>query len=195
MGVFIRKYRGLLVKRRPRVAMEGTVLLGRAFKFDGTVYVDAGDYLENDDDSVFVDLNFRSALSWQRSTVELKASAAGYNGPAISPTFAIGLGGFQNLSGYGINEITGNYKGLLAAVYRHRLLDNNLGAFSFPLYVGASAELGNVWNDKDEVGFDTSLLAGSVFIALDTGIGPVMLAYGQAEGGHQAGYLFIGNNF
>ena len=33
MGVFIRKYRGLLVKRRPRVAMEGTVLLGRAFKF------------------------------------------------------------------------------------------------------------------------------------------------------------------
>ena len=167
----------------------------KGFKFDGTVYVDAGDYLENDDDSVFVDLNFRSAFSWQRSTVELKASAAGYNGPAISPTFAIGLGGFQNLSGYGINEITGNYKGLLAAVYRHRLLDNNLGAFSFPLYVGASAELGNVWNDKDEVGFDTSLLAGSVFIALDTGIGPVMLAYGQAEGGHQAGYLFIGNNF
>ena len=167
----------------------------KGFKFDGTVYVDAGDYLENDDDSVFVDLNLRSAWSWQRSTVELKASAASYNGPAISPTFAIGLGGFQNLSGYGINEITGNYKGLVAAVYRHRLLDNNLGAFSFPLYVGASAELGNVWNDRDEVGFDTSLLAGSVFIALDTGIGPVMLAYGQAEGGHQAGYLFIGNNF
>ena len=167
----------------------------KGFKLDSDVYIDTGDYLNSNENNVFFSLDWRNAVSFNRSTVEFKASMASYDGPPISPTFQVGLGGFQNLSGYGINEITGNYKGLVALIYRHRLLDNNLGAFSFPLYMGASIEQGNVWNDKDDVSFASTISAGSVFIALDTGIGPVMLSYGYAEGGHASGYLFIGNNF
>ena len=167
----------------------------KGFKLDSDVYIDTGDYLNSSENNVFFSLDWRNAVSFNRSTFEFKASMASYDGPAISPTFEVGIGGFQNLSGYGINEITGNYKGLVALIYRHRLLDNNFGAFSFPLYLGASIEQGNVWNDKDDVSFDTTISAGSVFIALDTGIGPVMLSYGYAEGGHASGYLFIGNNF
>ena len=167
----------------------------KGFKFDSDIYVDTGDYLSSNENNVFVSLDWRNAVSFNRSTFEFKASMASYDGPAISPTFEVGIGGFQNLSGYGINELTGNYKGLLALIYRHRLLDNNFGAFSLPLYLGASIEQGNVWLDKDEISFDSTISAGSVFIALDTGIGPVMLSYGYAEGGHSSGYLFIGNNF
>ncbi|MDX2321808.1 MAG: POTRA domain-containing protein, partial [Moritella sp.] len=167
----------------------------KGFKLDSDVYIDTGDYLNSNENNVFFSLDWRNAVSFDRSTFEFKASMASYDGPAISPTFEVGLGGFQNLSGYGINEITGNYKGLVALIYRHRLLDNNFGAFSLPLYLGASIEQGNVWNDKDEISFESTMSAGSVFIALDTGIGPVMVSYGYAEGGHSSGYLFIGNNF
>jgi len=167
----------------------------KGFKLDSDVYVDTGDYLNSSENNVFFSLDWRNAMSFNRSTFEFKASIASYDGPTISPTFEVGLGGFQNLSGYGINELIGNHKGLLALIYRHRLLDNNFGAFSLPLYLGASIEQGNVWNDTDDISFDSTIAAGSVFIALDTGIGPVMLSYGYAEGGHASGYLFIGNNF
>jgi len=167
----------------------------KGFKLDSDIYIDTSDYFNSSENNVFFSLDWRNAMSFNRSTFEFKASMASYDGPPISPTFEVGLGGFQNLSGYGINEITGNYKGLVALIYRHRLLDNNFGAFSFPLYLGASIERGNVWNDKDDISFDSTISAGSVFIALDTGIGPVMLSYGYAEGGHASGYLFIGNNF
>ncbi len=167
----------------------------KGFKLDSDIYIDTGDYLNSSENNVFFSLDWRNAMSFNRSTFEFKASIASYDGPAISPTFEVGLGGFQNLSGYGINELTGNHKGLLALIYRHRLLDNNFGAFSLPLYLGASIEQGNVWNDTDDISFDSTIAAGSVFIALDTGIGPVMLSYGYAEGGHASGYLFIGNNF
>jgi len=167
----------------------------KGFKLDSDIYIDTSDYFNSSENNVFFSLDWRNAMSFNRSNFEFKASMASYDGPPISPTFEVGLGGFQNLSGYGINEITGNYKGLVALIYRHRLLDNNFGAFSFPLYLGASIERGNVWNDKDDISFDSTISAGSVFIALDTGIGPVMLSYGYAEGGHASGYLFIGNNF
>ena len=167
----------------------------KGFKLDADIYIDTGDYLSSNENNVFVSLDWRNAVSFERSTFEFKASMASYDGPAISPTFEVGIGGFQNLSGYGINELTGNYKGLVALIYRHRLLDNNFGAFSLPLYLGASIEQGNVWSDKDDISFNNTITAGSVFVALDTGIGPVMLSYGYAEGGHSSGYLFIGNNF
>ncbi|PKH05072.1 patatin-like phospholipase family protein [Moritella sp. Urea-trap-13] len=167
----------------------------KGFKLDADVYVDTGDYLNNNENNVFFSLDWRNAVSFERSTFEFKASMASYDGPPISPTFEVGIGGFQNLSGYGINELTGNHKGLVALIYRHRLLDNNFGAFSLPLYLGASIEQGNVWNETDDISFDSTISAGSVFVALDTGIGPVMLSYGYAEGGHASGYLFIGNNF
>ncbi|SGY96787.1 Putative uncharacterized protein [Moritella viscosa] len=167
----------------------------KGFKLDSDIYIDTSDYFDSSENNVFFSLDWRNAMSFNRSTFEFKVSMASYDGPPISPTFEVGLGGFHNLSGYGINEITGNYKGLVALIYRHRLLDNNFGAFSFPLYLGASIEQGNVWNDKDDISFDSTISAGSVFIALDTGIGPVMLSYGYAGGGHASGYLFIGNNF
>jgi NTE family protein len=36
------------------------------------------------------------------------------------------------------------------------------------------------------------LKSGSLFVAIDSPIGPLYLAYGRAAGGHYAYYLFLG---
>ena len=39
------------------------------------------------------------------------------------------------------------------------------------------------------------IIAGSVFLGLDTFLGPIYLAYGHAEGGQDSAYLFLGQTF
>jgi hypothetical protein len=50
----------------------------------------------------------------------------------------------------------------------------------------------NVWEDKSDIDVSDALLAGSVFLGADTGIGPIFLGYGLAEGGTSSFYLYIG---
>ncbi len=38
-------------------------------------------------------------------------------------------------------------------------------------------------------------MAGSVFVALETFLGPIYLAYGVAEHEHRSAYLFLGQTF
>ena len=57
-------------------------------------------------------------------------------------------------------------------------------------YVGATAEPGGVWQDTDDISIDNSIFAGSLFLGVDTVIGPVFLGYG--EGGNNGIYLFLG---
>jgi NTE family protein len=64
-----------------------------------------------------------------------------------------------------------------------------------PVYVGASVEQGNVWNDRREISFGSSRTNGSVFVGLDTIMGPVYFATGFDEGGRSAYYLFLGRTF
>jgi NTE family protein len=100
-------------------------------------------------------------------------------------------GGFLRLSGYEENEITGQHLGLLQSVYLRRINDFNL----LPTYFGASLELGNAWDDTSDISWDTTLAAGSLFLGVDTFIGPLYVGYGYTEGGNHAGFLFLGNPF
>ena len=43
--------------------------------------------------------------------------------------------------------------------------------------------------------FNGVIIAGSVFLSLDTFLGLVYLAYGHAEGGHDSVYFFLGQTF
>jgi NTE family protein len=60
------------------------------------------------------------------------------------------------------------------------------------LYGGLSLEYGNVFQRRSEVKIDEGIAAGSVFLGLDTLIGPVYLAYGRAERNRENFYLFLG---
>lgn len=102
------------------------------------------------------------------------------------------MGGFLRLSGLERGEISGPHSALVRLVYYRRVGDTTGGLFETPLYLGFSAEAGNVWQTRKDMSFDTMQLNGSVFAGLDSFFGPVYIAAGFAEGGQTNFYLFVG---
>lgn len=101
------------------------------------------------------------------------------------------LGGFLRLSGLERGEIAGPHAALAKLVFYRRVGDTS-GFLDTPIYLGMSAEAGNVWSRRSDISFDSMLWNGSVFAGFDTLLGPVYLAAGFAEKGQSNFYLFIG---
>ncbi|CAK0776568.1 BamA/TamA family outer membrane protein [Gammaproteobacteria bacterium] len=122
--------------------------------------------------------------------IELAGKLAGEM--PLSSRFA--LGGFTKLSGYQDRELNGQYSGLARLIYLYRL-NQTSKAFSVPMYAGASLEVGNVWNTTSAIGLGHLRGAGSLFLGIDSPLGPLYLANGFAQGGHQSLYFFLGKTF
>jgi NTE family protein len=103
------------------------------------------------------------------------------------------LGGFLRLSGLERGEISGPHAALAKLVYLRRLNASAGGLFEVPLYLGASLEAGNVWERRADMKIDSARVNGSLFVSLDTYIGPVYVAAGFAESGRTNFYLFLGS--
>jgi NTE family protein len=101
------------------------------------------------------------------------------------------IGGFWNLSGFVEDELTGQHAGRLLAAYYRRI--GNFGRM--PAYAGITLERGNAWDQPEDISWDNSLTAGSLWVGADTPVGPVYIAYGQAEGNRQSFYIFLGSVF
>ena len=101
------------------------------------------------------------------------------------------LGGFLNLSGLDIDQKLGQQRAIGRAVYYYRWLSSPV----LPAYFGVSAEAGQIWQDEDDASFGSLDFAGSLFVGLDTPIGPIFLAGGMAEGGNKSLYVFLGQPF
>jgi len=61
--------------------------------------------------------------------------------------------------------------------------------------VGFSLEVGNAWSDPGGMGLDDRKGGGSVFVGMETLLGPLFLVYGRATSGSDTLYLFIGHSF
>ena len=105
------------------------------------------------------------------------------------------MGGFLSLSGYTRDSLAGNYLGLANLVYYRRLNEQSLLPIDFPVYLGGSLEAGNVWFRKQDVSTDDLLFAGSVFLGVDSPLGPVYLGVGFGENSQRALYLQVGQLF
>ncbi len=103
------------------------------------------------------------------------------------------LGGFLNLSGLGRNQLIGPQLLFGRAIVYHRLSEK-APLLDLPVYVGGSFEAGNVWDRRDEISLAHLRAGGSIFVAADTFLGPVWLAYGQSRG-DGAIYLVLGRVF
>jgi len=102
------------------------------------------------------------------------------------------LGGFLRLSGLERGEISGPHAALAKLVYYRRVGDTTGGILDTPIYLGVSAEAGNVWRSRSDISFDSMIFNGSIFAGVDTFVGPVYLAAGFAEQGQTNVYLFVG---
>lgn len=102
-------------------------------------------------------------------------------------------GGLTQLSGFVQNELSGQQVLLLRGGFYRRL--GNIEWL--PVYAGMTVEYGNVYEERDDISLatDKALLAASVFLGVDSVLGPVYLAYGHAEQGHDSVYLFLGRLF
>ena len=100
-------------------------------------------------------------------------------------------GGFFELSGFLNRQLAGQHFGLLEAALYRRLGNITL----LPIYAGFTLETGNAWNDRDEISFDNSVLAGSVFVGADTFLGPLYLAYGINDSNASTLYLYLGHRW
>ena len=101
------------------------------------------------------------------------------------------LGGFMNLSGLQVDQKVGQQLAIGRLVYSYRWLSSPI----LPAYVGASLEAGQIWQDRDMASFSSLDLAGSLFLGLDSPIGPIYFAAGFTEGGAKSLYVYLGQPF
>ena len=131
-----------------------------------------------------------------RNTWLLSASAGTAlesTGAAVEDFFT--LGGLFNLSGRAPNSVSGPHFGIARALYYRKIGRGGEGFLNVPTYLGASIELGNVWQQRSDAGVGSALKNGSLFLGLDTLLGPVYLAGGYDSSGQTAFYLFLGRIF
>ena len=102
------------------------------------------------------------------------------------------LGGFQRLSGYERGAISGPHAAVAKLLYYRRIGESAGGLLDAPIYLGASLEAGNTWQDRSDMSFGSALLHGSLFVGMDSYVGPMFFAAGIGEGGLTNFYLFIG---
>ena len=146
-------------------------------------------------DSDFSQLLFTGGLahSWGKNTF-FGGFEFDYTADGVAPVQnRFRTGGFTDLSGFTQDQLSGQQVLLLRSGYYRRLGDIKW----LPAYAGASLEYGNVYEDRGDISLAPSeaLLAGSVFVGLDTVLGPVYLAYGHAEQGNDSIYLYLGRLF
>jgi NTE family protein len=146
-----------------------------------------------DSDADRISFDWQVARSRGRSTLVLSASGgARVSGPGDAVQDFYSLGGLFNLSGLSPDSISGPHFGVARAIYYRRIGRGQEGFLNVPTYLGASLELGNVWESRSDMDLDSARTNGALFLGFDTFLGPVYLAAGLDEGGGRSFYLLLG---
>lgn len=158
-------------------------------------YISADPSFEGSSEEFNVQFQFAKTLD--RQTISTLFEYGGVNkDDDVALINPVKLGGFMNLSGIPRDSLIGQRKALSSAAYRYRWFENDFGLFQSPVYLGAALEYGGVWNDTD-INLDEESLykSGSLFIGIDSPIGPVVASYSHIETGLETFYLMIGVPF
>jgi NTE family protein len=102
------------------------------------------------------------------------------------------LGGLFNLSGLQQDVFSGRQMVFTMAQYQRRLSDNSVLPLNMPIYAGFSVEGGQIESERSDLDLKNLQGAGSVYLAIDSPLGPLYLAYGQTTNSRSALYIAIG---
>ncbi|WP_460416287.1 patatin-like phospholipase family protein [Pseudomonas sp. microsymbiont 2] len=139
-------------------------------------------------------LNLDKAFSSGPNTLVLGGRYGRTLDEAEVVTSSFVFGGARQLSGFRQDSISGQNMSLLRMVYYRRLTPRAYLPLDFPLYLGGSLERGRAWNNDNE--FDSGYInAASIFLGLETPLGPLNLSYGANDAHEKAVYLNLGHTF
>ncbi len=95
----------------------------------------------------------------------------------------LSTGGLFNLSGFARDSLSGRHTGVARGIYYRQIRSNPLRGFlEASLYLGGSVEVGGAWQNSDDISLSNSIFAGSLFIGMDTFIGPGILGRWPGRG-------------
>lgn len=152
--------------------------------------LDSGDVSES---VPFLDSSLIKPFSVDDHTLITVLRASGSESNSFYPVSPQSLGGLFNLSGFTRFHFTGNYKALGTMIYRYHVSDLDFKLFAASLYLGGSVERGGVWLEKDDINWNSMITAGSLYVAIDTLLGPAVLAYEKAENSNGSVYFSFGS--
>lgn len=128
--------------------------------------------------------------SWGPHTFNFGARLAKTSQIPLGAIDEYSLGGFQQLSGYRVGQVAGNYLVFGRLTY-YRRLPWSVGV-ARAMFVGGSLEAGNAWTERRNISFGDLRAGSSLFVGADTGIGPLYLSIVSAPRGYTGLYLFLG---
>ena len=107
------------------------------------------------------------------------------------------LGGLFNISGRPTYNKTGDELLFASLNYRYSVLSNRfLSSITSEAYIGCSFESGKTWyRSKESFNRHDILFGSSVYLAIDTILGPFYLAYGYSDTKHQTVYFSLGKSY
>jgi NTE family protein len=148
-----------------------------------------------DDEYTKWEARLNGAATWGRHTVEALVSAGGKLGSDDIPIYdQFNLGGFLYLSGLQRQQIKTQDFQFGRLVYRTKMGDI---PFFEGVYLGASAEAARtkplipIWNGQPVTGY-LNVLAGSLFLGVDSPLGPLYVGLGYSSKENNAIYLYLG---
>jgi NTE family protein len=145
-----------------------------------------------------VQADWLMARSSGRNTLLLWTSAGTTLNGTIEPTALqdfYTLGGFFNLSGLAPQSLLGPNFAIARAIYFRRISRGGEGLFEVPIYIGASLELGNTWQQRGDMTIGSARKDAALFVAFDTYLGPLYLGSGYDTVGNASFSLFLGRTF
>jgi NTE family protein len=147
--------------------------------------------LDADDAASTILADWGGATSVGKHTFRLKGVYATNLDEETTSPYLYRLGGFLNLSGFAPSVLLGTTKALAQTQYLYKV--GSLIGLS--LYAGGVVEWGGTWDRRSDISESSGIWSGSIFTALDTGLGPVYFAYSQSEAGRYTVSFNVGQAF
>ena len=103
------------------------------------------------------------------------------------------MGGLFSFSGFKDGQLSGQVYGVTRLGYYRR--SGRLSSLTGRgIYIGGWLEAGNTWRTSRDVTLQDLRYPSTLTLGVDTFFGPLYLAYGHADGGHDAFYLSLGRS-
>ena len=186
---------------------ENIFLLNTSFvldRLDSQLFPESGSYFcinykapfPGLEETEFQMLSVKELLAWTESHNTILAYIeAGTSFDTDLPIYRrFTLGGFQRMSGFNHDQLSGNYEGLVRLTYirsfAKALLFNITGYF-----IGSSLEVGNAWEDVDDISLEDINLSGAIFCGVKTPLGPLYIGYGIRSIDKGIFYFYLGPVF